>query len=81
MILDKCNCGRDARYMIGVEGSCNKRKVCPPYSQIEAELTQTKKELQELLEAANSLRFYREDTSYYKEAKNVVLRFESKYSL
>lgn len=84
MVLGKCNCGRDARYMTGTdwaEGSCNKHKACPPYSQIETELAQCKKDIQELLDIAEDLRFFREGADCYKDAECKLCQYKDKYSL
>lgn len=85
MVLGKCNCGRDARYITGTdtdgaEWSCNKYKACPPYSQIEAELAQTKKDIQELLAITDALRFFREGTDYYKDAECKLCQYKSQYN-
>ncbi len=44
MIEEKCNCGRPVRY-IGRRGlgSCNKRKRCPTYFELEAKLAVAQK--------------------------------------
>ncbi|AGG58012.1 hypothetical protein VPBG_00240 [Vibrio phage helene 12B3] len=80
MVIAKCNCGREGRYMmLGSEVmSCNKHALCKPYDQLEGELGQLKKDFVTLLEAADDLRFFRESTDYYKDAEEVVIKFKEK---
>lgn len=74
---EKCNCGRPARYfMVDGQSSCNKYAVCPSYDELESELKKVKQNFMELLDAAESLQFFREGTDYYKDAEEVVLRFK-----
>ncbi len=78
MKLGKCNCGRDARYVTGTdwaEGSCNKHKVCPTYSQIETELAQYKTDMRKLLVAAKDVISFREGTESYKKAEEIIVNF------
>lgn len=40
----RCGCGRDIRYMsLNGDGSCNKRKRCPTYFELEAQLATAQK--------------------------------------
>ena len=38
MIVEKCGCGRDIRYMTSNGGACNKHMRCLTYSELEAAL-------------------------------------------
>ena len=80
MSLGKCNCGSAIKYLTGGDtGSCNKYSVCKHYDQLEGELTQLQKEFQNLLEAANGLRVFREGTGFYNDAEDIVLKLRDKY--
>lgn len=50
--------------------------MCLSYDELESELKKVKQDFMELLEAAESLRFFREGTDYYKDSEEVVLRFK-----
>ena len=81
MLGNKCNCGREGRYIVGnlngyVQSTCNKYNICKPYDQLEGELTQLQKDFDELLDAAGDLRFFREGTDYYKDAEEIVVKFK-----
>lgn len=80
MVITKCNCGREGRYMIlGSEVmSCNKHALCKPYDQLEGELGQLQEDFDTLLAAANGLLFFREGTGYYNDAEDIVLKFKEK---
>lgn len=74
---NKCNCGRSAKYFLpDGKSSRNKYEVCQSYDDLASELKSLKQNFNELLEAAESLRFFREGTDYYKEAEAVVLKFK-----
>ncbi|QZI87170.1 hypothetical protein MYOV085v1_p0151 [Vibrio phage 355E48.1] len=78
MVTVKCNCGRKGRYMMlgSKVMSCNKYDLCKPYDELESELKQLRKDFDKLLGAAGDLRFFREGTSYYKDAEEVVIKFK-----
>ena len=78
MVIAECNCGREGRYMmLGSEVmSCNKYTLCKSYDELESELKQLRKDFDKLLDAAGDLRFFREGTSYYKDAEDIVQQFK-----
>jgi hypothetical protein len=82
-MIGKCNCGRDSRYTVIVDGewidSCNKYKVCPTYEELERELVRLETLYKKLLGAAGDLTLYREGTSQYKEADELTIRLSKEF--
>ena len=80
MIIDKCNCGRNARYY-HQDGrmSCNKYLICQTYDELSSTLKETNSDLWLLIKAANDLLVFKENSDKYTEAEKVVHLITSKF--
>lgn len=69
---EKCNCGRDVRYLDKVGGkmvgSCNKYEVCPTYDEVTGAYKELESKYNRLLSAAEDVITFREDSIFYNEA-------------
>lgn len=77
-----CGCGRPAKYQShdGV-GSCNKYGRCPTYEELEQTNKELASDLEKALAAATSLSIYRDSTSSWDKALNVVNQLKEKNHL
>lgn len=82
---DKCNCGKEARYVFFVNGehvgACNKNGLCKSYEELEAENKKLKVVLNSSLKCANDLSNYVSHSSFYHKAKDRIDRLINEYEV
>ena len=79
--MDKCNCGREWKYihLDSEELSCNKYSVCPTYGELENKVKELKTDLSSALTIADELSTFREGSTSYFKAVDKLHTLQNKY--